>query len=155
MSTPLPQTTAPHRRLQVAKVYSPGGHDGHYWNRSWKSNSAAAVLRGGRPVIIPSAEGMSIGGKAFPSYVAITAEVADAVLGTSLEVPTFDGEVSVKVPPGTQPDSVLWLKGKGLPRFGSRGQGDVLLRIQVHVPERLSVEERKLYERLQSLACKE
>jgi molecular chaperone DnaK len=38
------------------------------------SNSAAAVLRGGRPVIIPSAEGMSIGGKAFPSYVALMAD---------------------------------------------------------------------------------
>jgi molecular chaperone DnaK (HSP70) len=36
------------------------------------SNSAAAVLRGGRPVIIPSAEGVSLGGKAFPSYVAVT-----------------------------------------------------------------------------------
>lgn len=38
------------------------------------SNSAAAILRGGRPVIIPSAEGLSIGGKAFPSYVAVTAD---------------------------------------------------------------------------------
>ena len=38
------------------------------------SNSAAAILRGGRPVIIPSAEGISIGGKAFPSYVAVTAD---------------------------------------------------------------------------------
>lgn len=38
------------------------------------SNSAAAVLRGGRPVIIPSAEGISVGGKAFPSYVALTAD---------------------------------------------------------------------------------
>ncbi len=38
------------------------------------SNSAAAVLRGGRPVIIPSAEGVSVGGKAFPSYVAITSD---------------------------------------------------------------------------------
>ena len=38
------------------------------------SNSAAAVLRGGRPVIIPSAEGISLGGKAFPSYVAITSD---------------------------------------------------------------------------------
>ncbi len=38
------------------------------------SNSAAAVLRGGRPVIIPSAEGISLGGKAFPSYVAVTPE---------------------------------------------------------------------------------
>jgi len=38
------------------------------------SNSAAAVLRGGRPVIIPSSEGISLGGKAFPSYVALTAD---------------------------------------------------------------------------------
>jgi molecular chaperone DnaK len=38
------------------------------------SNSAAAVLRGGRPVMIPSAEGISLGGKAFPSYVAIAAD---------------------------------------------------------------------------------
>jgi len=38
------------------------------------SNSAAAVLRGGRPVIVPSAEGVSLGGKAFPSYVAVTAD---------------------------------------------------------------------------------
>ena len=38
------------------------------------SNSAAAVLRGGHPVLIPSAEGVSLGGKAFPSYVAITAD---------------------------------------------------------------------------------
>ena len=38
------------------------------------SNSAAAVLRGGRPVLIPSAEGVSLGGKAFPSYVAVTAD---------------------------------------------------------------------------------
>ena len=38
------------------------------------SNSAAAVLRGGRPIIIPSAEGVTLSGKAFPSYVALTAE---------------------------------------------------------------------------------
>src|SRR5512134_1929062 len=38
------------------------------------SNSAAAVLRGGRPILIPSAEGISLGGKAFPSYVALTAD---------------------------------------------------------------------------------
>ena len=38
------------------------------------SNSAAAALRDGRPIIIPSAEGVTLGGKAFPSYVALTAE---------------------------------------------------------------------------------
>jgi molecular chaperone DnaK len=44
------------------------------------SNSAAAVLRGGRPVIIPSAEGVSVGGKAFPSYIAITPQ-GDMLVG--------------------------------------------------------------------------
>nr|WP_246589909.1 Hsp70 family protein [Marinobacterium ramblicola] len=46
------------------------------------SNSAAAVLRGGRPVIIPSAEGISLGGKAFPSYVAVTSD-GETLIGES------------------------------------------------------------------------
>jgi molecular chaperone DnaJ len=83
-----------------------------------------------------------------------TIEVADAALGTSLAVPTLDGDASVKVPRGTQPESVLRLKGKGLPRFGGSGRGDLFLRIQVHVPERLSLEEQKLYERLRALSDK-
>lgn len=84
-----------------------------------------------------------------------TLEVADAALGTSLAVPTLDGEMSVTVPPGTQPDSVLRLQGKGLPRLGGREPGDLFLRLQVHVPERLSVEEQELYERLQTLSRKD
>ena len=44
------------------------------------SNSAAAVLRGGRPVMIPSAEAITLGGKAFPSYVAVTAS-GDIIVG--------------------------------------------------------------------------
>lgn len=43
-------------------------------NANPTSNSAAAVLRGGRPVIIPSARGVSLGGEAFPSFVAITVD---------------------------------------------------------------------------------
>ena len=46
-----------------------------------------------------------------------TIDVADAALGASLETPTLDGAVSVHVPAGTQPDAVLRLPGKGLPRF--------------------------------------
>ena len=79
--------------------------------------------------------------------------VADAVLGTALKVPTLDGDpVTVTVPPGTQPDTVLRLRGKGLPDFGARRRGDLLVRLRVHVPERTSPEERKLYERLRALA---
>jgi molecular chaperone DnaJ len=81
-------------------------------------------------------------------------QVPDAVLGTTLDVPTLDGSASVKVPQGTQPDSVLHLRGKGLPRFGGRGRGNLMVRLAVQVPEQLSAEERNLYERLRSLARK-
>jgi molecular chaperone DnaJ len=84
-----------------------------------------------------------------------TVEVAYAALGTSLVVPTLDGQMSVTVPPGTQPDSIVRLSGKGLPRLGGGERGDLFLRLQVHVPERLSSEEQELYERLQALSRKE
>ncbi|OYW31230.1 MAG: molecular chaperone DnaJ [Chthoniobacter sp. 12-60-6] len=77
--------------------------------------------------------------------------VVDAVLGTSLQVPTLKGHAKIKVPAGTQPDTVLRLPGEGLPRFGSKGQGDLYVRVGVHVPEKLSSEERRHYEQLRSL----
>ena len=79
-----------------------------------------------------------------------TIEIADAVLGRKLKVPTMDGEVEVTIPPGTQPDEVLRLRGKGLPHF-SGGYGNLNLRIQVHIPEQLSASERILFQRLQEL----
>lgn len=80
-----------------------------------------------------------------------TLDVADAVLGTKLKVPTLDGEVEVKVPPGTQPDEVLRLRGKGLPVYGGDGRGDFKLSIQIHIPEKPSAEEKTLYQQLRAL----
>ncbi len=81
--------------------------------------------------------------------------LTDAVLGAALEVPTLDGTATVKIPPGTQPDALLRLRGKGLPEFGNKKRGDLYLRIQVHLPERLTAQERKLYEHLRELENKE
>ena len=80
-----------------------------------------------------------------------TIETVDAVLGTRLKVPTLKGNVDVKIPPGTQQDEVLRLRGKGLRKFDGKGYGDLNLRIQVHIPEAISAEERSLYEQLRSL----
>ncbi|MDA8107204.1 MAG: Hsp70 family protein [Betaproteobacteria bacterium] len=77
--------------------------------------------------------------------------VADAVLGTELRVPTLEGSVSVKVPPSTQPGAELRLRGKGLPRFRARGRGDLYVRLAIGVPERLTAEERRLWEKLRAL----
>lgn len=81
-----------------------------------------------------------------------TVDVVDAVLGTSIDVPTLDGPASVKVPAGTQPDSLLRLRGKGLPPFGGGSRGDLYVRIQVHVPERLSDQQRRLFEQVRASA---
>lgn len=80
-----------------------------------------------------------------------TLEVADLALGTKLKVPTLHGEVDVTVPPGTQPDKILRLRDKGLQRFRDSGRGNLNLRIQAHIPERLSAGERALYEQLRNL----
>ena len=81
-------------------------------------------------------------------------EVPEAVLGTHRRVPTLSGGVEVKIPAGTQPDEVLRLRGKGLPRFGGTGHGDLNIRIEVHVPEHPGRKERELYRQLQKLAQK-
>ena len=80
-----------------------------------------------------------------------TISITDAVLGTQLTVPTLETDATVTVPAGTQPDAVLRLRGKGLPRFGEKGRGDLLLRVRVHVPEHLSAKERDLYDKLREM----
>ena len=83
-----------------------------------------------------------------------TIELVDAVLGTELKVVTLDGAVSVTVPQGTQPNSVLRLADKGLPHFGDARRGDLYLRLNVHIPDYLSEEERDLYTKLRRLGRK-
>jgi molecular chaperone DnaJ len=82
-----------------------------------------------------------------------TIQIADAVLGTKIEVPTIEGHAAVTIPPGTQPGAILRLRSKGLPQFGGGRRGDLYLRIDIEIPERLSAEERQLYERLRALAA--
>lgn len=78
----------------------------------------------------------------YDSYV----NFADAALGTSIEIPTVDNKVKIKIEPGTQSGKVLRLKGKGLPDVNSYGTGDLLININVWTPQNLSAEEKKALE---------
>lgn len=71
-----------------------------------------------------------------------------AVLGATLEVPTLEGKVHMKLPPGTQSGKVFRLRGKGIPVYGGMGKGDQMVSIMVEVPEKVSREQRKLIEAL-------
>ncbi|MBP5455388.1 MAG: molecular chaperone DnaJ [Paludibacteraceae bacterium] len=72
-----------------------------------------------------------------------------AVNGGTIDIPTVDGKAKVKIEAGTQPGKVLRLKGKGLPRVNGYGNGDLLVNIGVYIPENLSKDERKIFEKLQ------
>ena len=75
--------------------------------------------------------------------------VAEAALGSQVEVPTLDGKVKIKVDPGTQPGKVLRLRGKGLPEINSYGKGDLLVNINVWIPKSLTRDEKKILEKLE------
>lgn len=73
---------------------------------------------------------------------------ADATLGTSIEVPTIDGKVKIKVPAGTQSGKIFRLRDKGLPMVQGRGRGDQLIHVNVYTPKKVSKEETALLEKL-------
>lgn len=84
----------------------------------------------------------------------ITVNIPQLVLGDVFEVKTVQGRVKVKVPPGTQPGSLVKLKGKGAPRLGSSGHGDHYVRVNLEVPQNPSKQEKQLYEELKNLSSK-
>jgi len=72
----------------------------------------------------------------------------DLALGTEVRAPTLDGTEKLKIPPGTQPNTIMKLKGKGLPRYGSYSKGDELVRINVKVPVKLNDTQKSLLKEL-------
>lgn len=81
----------------------------------------------------------------------VPVNVAQAALGTEVDVLTFDGLQTVKIPEGTQSGSRLRLKGLGVPHLNGHGRGDIYVHIEVKVPTKLTREQRKLMEQLRDV----
>ncbi|TML22015.1 MAG: molecular chaperone DnaJ [Actinobacteria bacterium] len=71
---------------------------------------------------------------------------AEAALGASVEIPTPDGPVSLKIPAGTEGGKLLRVKGRGAPHLKGNGRGDLLARVKVTVPKKLSKAEKEALE---------
>lgn len=84
----------------------------------------------------------------FDLYVSFT----DAALGSSIEVPTIDGKVKIKIEPGTQGGKILRLRGKGIKDINGYDKGDQLIHVNVWTPKQLTPDERQILEGLKDSA---
>ena len=74
----------------------------------------------------------------------IPVSFAQASLGAEIVVPTLDGEEKLKIPSGTQPDSVFRIRGAGVAKTGGRGRGDLYVNVNIKIPTKLNREQREL-----------
>jgi molecular chaperone DnaJ len=104
--------------------------------------------RGGPPgdlyVIAQVAESPLFERRGSDLVVEVPVTMVEAALGATVRVPTPEGTVGLKIPAGTQNGKMLKLKGKGVPRLGTSGKGDLLARIKVLTPENLNGAEKDL-----------
>jgi len=79
----------------------------------------------------------------------VPVSVVDLILGVKVEVPTLDGKVALKIPPGTQSHKIFRMRGKGIPYLNRSGAGDQLVRILAWTPSDLTREQKELLAGLQ------
>ena len=86
--------------------------------------------------------------KGFDIWVELPITYTQAALGAEVTVPTIDGNVTYRIPDGTQPGDVLRLRGKGVQRLQREGRGDMMVRVLIEVPKRLNKQQRGILEEL-------
>lgn len=85
-------------------------------------------------------------------YLELAVAPWEAVLGAEVLVPTLDGSIKLRIPPGTEPGRQLRVRGRGLPKGKSGDRGDFYVIVDVHLPTKLSDEERAQWEKLRGLS---
>jgi molecular chaperone DnaJ len=142
------------RRLSVE--IPPGIHDGQRIRLSGEGHAGAPGGRAGdvyvRVRVKPDPRFVREGDDIF-STVDLT--MTQAALGTSVQVPTLDGETELEFEPGTQPGQVVLLRGRGMPVLQGFGRGDHRVLVNVAVPRQLSDEQRELLEQFERSASEE
>jgi len=80
--------------------------------------------------------------------VELPVTIAQAALGDEVSVPTMEGEAMLSVPAGTQSNTIMRMRGRGMPDTRGRGRGDILVRIHIDIPRKLSREQKNLLKQL-------
>ncbi len=141
--------TGVERKEEVISVKIPAGvQAGMQLTVRGKGNAVRNGIPGDLYVLIEEEEQADLMRNGNDLIYNLLLDLPTAVLGGAVEIPTVDGKVKVKIEKGTQPGKMLRLRGKGLPDVNGYGMGDLLVNIGVYIPENLSSDERKLFEKL-------
>jgi len=138
-------------RKRTLRISIPAGIDeGHQVRLSGEGEAAP---RGGTPgnlyVVVHVEPHLQLRRQDTELYFELPLSITEAALGTSVTVPTADGEESIEIKPGTQPGSEIRLRGRGVPHLRRSGmRGDLHVLVDVRVPTRLSARQRELLEQL-------
>ncbi len=87
----------------------------------------------------------------YDLHCTVPVNLAQAALGTNVDIPTFEGVENVRIPEGTQPGTRIRIKNRGVPRVNAAGRGDLYVNIEVHVPAKLTREQKRLLEQLREI----
>jgi molecular chaperone DnaJ len=138
------------RAEEVITINIPAGvADGMQLSMSGKGNAAPrGGINGDLLIVIEEEEDPLLKREGNHLIYSLNISFPDAALGTTVEIPTVDSKVKIKIDPGTQAGKVLRLKGKGLPDVNGYGRGDQLVEISVYTPTNLTGEEKKMLEQM-------
>ena len=135
------------------KLKIPAGIDDSARLRS--SRNGEAGIRGGAPgdlyVVIHVAEHAVFQREEDNLYCEVPVSFITAALGGEIQVPTLEGKASLKVPAGTQSNTMFKLRGRGVPDMNTKVRGDLLTRVMVEVPTKLNTEQRQKLEEFAAL----
>ena len=87
----------------------------------------------------------------YDIHLEIPVSIADAVLGTKVDIPTIYGDVTLKIPSGTNHGTILRMSGQGIKHVQKNRKGDQLVIVKVETPNQINSEEKKLYEKLKNI----
>lgn len=136
---------------EVISINIPGGvGEGMQLSMSGKGNEIPGGIPGDLLIVIEESEDNVLQREGNNVIYDLHVSFIDAALGASLEVPTIDGKVKIKIDPGTQSGKMLRLKGKGIKDINGYHRGDQLIMVNVWTPTELSKEEKNTLELLRN-----
>lgn len=133
------------------KVNIPAGvSNGNYITLQRQGN---AGIRGGEPgdliVIIEELNHKHFYREEDDINYELTISIPESVLGTETEIPVLRGSVKLKIEPGTHSGKILRLRDKGIKHLNHSGRGDLLVHINIYIPDKLNSKEKELFKQLQ------